>query len=74
MRQAKQEFRSMHTPFFPLSRYEEIVNRDQIMLLEYGYLPPPDYEVSRYMALSDRAHKRREERMEAQKQGKIYVG
>ena len=64
----------MHTPFFPLNSVQEIYDRKALILSEFNSWAPDDILVSEFMNLSDRAHKRREDRIQAAKDGKIYVG
>lgn len=64
----------MHTPFFPISQPKEYMNRQELLLTEYGIYWDHNRPIWEFMDLSNRAAVRRKERIKAAEENKIFIG
>ena len=64
----------MRPPFFPMNDPKDVMNRYILIAVELGFYPPDDMPIYRFQQLSDFAHKRRKDRLEAAKNGLVFTG
>jgi len=63
----------MRTRFFPVNTYEAIKDRYKIIMSEYHCYLGEDVPVWKLMALSEDAIARREARLKAAQENKVYI-
>lgn len=63
----------MRIPFFPTSLTEDLLNRYEYYLLEYGCNLPLDLPIYMIYNLTDRAIKRRSDRLNLAKENKTLI-
>ncbi len=60
--------------FFPVPDPKELMNRHRVLASEYHIVVDDDMPIYRFQQLSDAAIAQRNERIEAAKEGRLWVG
>lgn len=64
----------MPTRFFPLTKFDDVLERTALVMSEFNVLLPQTTSVRDFYWHSDKAAWRREERRKAAEKGMIFIG